>query len=50
MFHFDIYETLPRDAVNRNVLKSRYDVLIKFMGEKLKRIWKIEFNCAINIL
>jgi len=30
--HFDIFETLPREAVNREVSGSRYDDQIKIYG------------------
>jgi ubiquitin-activating enzyme E1 len=40
--HFDIYETLPREAVNRAPLNCRYDDQIKIYGqelqEKLKKV------------
>jgi ubiquitin-activating enzyme E1 len=33
--HFDIYETLPREAVNRAPLGGRYDDQIKIYGQEL---------------
>jgi len=34
--HFDIYETLPREEVNRAPLGSRYDDQIKIYGQELQ--------------
>ena len=34
--HFDIYETLPREEVNRTLLNSRYDDQIAIYGQEVQ--------------